>query len=363
MPRRPCPEIYPLMAAPVIPPTGALAIPSAVEGGDAIVIREISPVLRNALSSTMGAAVVATTVTPLDVVKIRLQAHVCPIGGSSPCEDPLHVEGSLDAARKIIRSDGIRGLWRGLNVTLLLAIPTTGLYFTLYESFRERLALLNPECPTPTIALLSGAAARIATSTASSPLELARTSLQAGVGGPHATVTSVLRHVRQTQGVLAWWRGLAPTLMRDAPFSALYWSIYETLKDPTRSPFPRRMFQNGKEFGVYLAAGIGAGGFAAFCTVPPDVLKTRRQAMNVPSGSARVAIPPITSFQIARVIVSTEGIRGLFRGAGPRVAKVAPACAIMMTSFEFFKSLLGGRKECPPGKKSQFNDDSDNRAV
>lgn len=302
---------------------------------------QFTKVVRNALSSTLGASVVATVVTPLDVVKVRLQAHVCPVGGSSPCEDPKHVGGSFDAARKIVRHEGVRGLWRGLNVTLLLAIPTTGLYFTLYEAFRERMSTSYPDMSKAVSAISAGALARIATATAASPLELARTTLQAGAGGPNATVLSVLKDLRRAQGTRALWRGLAPTLLRDAPFSAIYWSTYEGLKDPERSILPHRMFTHGSELGVYLGAGIGAGGLAAFCTVPADVIKTRRQALHRSKGMGLRTQEP-TPFMIARRIVDSDGVRGLFRGAGPRVAKVGPACAIMMGSYEFFRRMFGG---------------------
>lgn len=314
---------------------GTISTPSV---GDQTRTSKRHSIFRNAISSTMGASVVAVTVTPLDVVKVRMQAHVCPVGGASPCDDPMHVEGSIDAARKIIRAQGVRGLWRGLNVTLLLALPTTGLYFTLYEAFHDEIHARNPEESKSYAALFAGASARIATSTAASPLELARTSLQAGVGGPNATVVSVLTQIRRTDGVLALWRGLGPTLLRDVPFSAIYWSAYENLKDPERSILPHRFFSSGNEFSVYLGAGIGAGGLAAACTVPADVIKTRRQASLMPGNPVQLPSP----FAIARNIVQDEGMRGLFRGAGPRVAKVAPACAIMMGSYELLRKLLGG---------------------
>lgn len=187
---------------------------------------------------------------------------------------------------------------------------------------------------TPTSAIAAGATARSVAASLASPLELARTRLQAGYGGVDATVWSVLKHVKQQQGIRAWWRGLGPTLLRDAPFSAIYWSAYETLKDPQRSILPKRLFQGGSGFAVYLGAGIGAGGLAALCTVPPDVIKTRRQSL---IGSADTAGPMV----MARRILEDEGVRGLFRGAGPRVAKVAPACAIMMGSYEVFREVLG----------------------
>lgn len=319
-------------------------LPSTAESPANSLPPGLANVLRNAASSTMGAGVVATVVTPMDVVKVRLQAHVCPVGGHNPCEDPKHVGGSFDALRKIIRSDGIRGLWRGLNVTLLLAIPTTGIYFTLYEAFRERIILAKPDLPSAVVPLIAGAAARTAAASAASPLELARTNLQAGAVDRSSTVASVLRDLRRTHGVTSWWRGLGPTLLRDAPFSAIYWSAYEKLKHPTRSPLPRFAFAPGNEVPLYLASGIGAGGLAAFCTVPADVIKTRRQT-TMAGNAAATGANTSSSFQIVREIMAAEGIRGLFRGAGPRVAKVAPACAIMMGTFETFRRILGSNPD------------------
>jgi solute carrier family 25 protein 39/40 len=38
--------------------------------------------------------------------------------------------------------------------------------------------------------------------------------------------------------------------------------------------------------------------------------------------------------------VEEEGMRGLVKGIVPRTAKVAPACALMIASYEFFKQLF-----------------------
>lgn len=299
----------------------------------------LKSVFRNAAASTLGASVVALLVTPLDVVKVRLQTHVCPVGGVMPCADPKHVGGTADAVRKIMRTEGPRGLWRGLPVTLVLAVPTTGLYFTMYEAIRARTGESYPGISQVTSASFSGACARIITATAASPLELARTSLQAGVGGPNATVASVLSTLHKRDGFFALWRGLCPTLMRDAPFSAIYWSSYESLKTPDKSPFPHHFFVKGNEMALYLGAGVGAGGLAAFLTIPADVVKTRRQTFHGPSSGTKL---PSSTLSIAHHIVLSEGVRGLFKGAGPRIAKVAPACAIMMGSYELFQKLFGG---------------------
>lgn len=45
-------------------------------------------------------------------------------------------------------------------------------------------------------------------------------------------------------------------------------------------------------------------------------------------------------FTVLGKIVSEHGYRGLYAGLGPRIAKVAPACAIMIGSYEYCKNYF-----------------------
>ncbi len=47
-----------------------------------------------------------------------------------------------------------------------------------------------------------------------------------------------------------------------------------------------------------------------------------------------------STLSTARTIVEGQGIKGLFVGLTPRVLKIAPACAIMISSYEFFKRFF-----------------------
>lgn len=96
-------------------------------------------------------------VTPLDVVKIRLQQqtrpfpkgecfyyhnglmeHVCvSCEVRKPCEwyqRPGNFRGTADAIVKIARHEGIRSLWSGLSPTMVMALPATVFYFTTYDN-------------------------------------------------------------------------------------------------------------------------------------------------------------------------------------------------------------------------------------
>ena len=41
---------------------------------------------------------------------------------------------------KIARVEGVASLWSGLPPTLLMAVPTTVVYFTCYEQLRRKIA-------------------------------------------------------------------------------------------------------------------------------------------------------------------------------------------------------------------------------
>ncbi len=86
--------------------------------------------------------------------------------------------------------------------------------------------------------------------------------------------------------------------------------------------------------------------------MPFDVGKTRTQVYR-DSGSAVakkaagsvVAAEERPMIQLLWHIFGTEGVSGLFKGWIPRTLKVAPACAIMISSYEVGKRVFRGMNE------------------
>lgn len=52
------------------------------------------------------------------------------------------------------------------------------------------------------------------------------------------------------------------------------------------------------------------------------------------------SLPKVGTIAILQRIFEQNGVRGIFAGVIPRVVKVAPACAIMITSFEYGKAFF-----------------------
>lgn len=80
-----------------------------------------------------------------------------------------------------------------------------------------------------------------------------------------------------------------------------------------------------------FVGGALSGWTVASITSPFDVLKTRRQAvvMSAPT-TGEVTRMTLLTLQISR----KEGVSALFVGLSPRMAKIAPACRVMIASFE-----------------------------
>ncbi|NXC89645.1 S2539 protein, partial [Cercotrichas coryphoeus] len=313
------------------------------------------------------------SVTPLDVVKIRLQAQRTPFSkvlavqsvpwGAQPatwkcflycnglmdhlyvCQNgngctawykaPGHFTGTLDAFVKITRNEGIRSLWSGLPPTLVMAVPATVIYFTAYDQLRDYLhARLGGR--SPSIPLLAGALARLGAVTVISPLELIRTKMQSQQLS-YRELRLCIRSAVAQDGWLSLWRGWGPTVLRDVPFSALYWFNYELV----RTWLCRQAWLDGATFTVSFISGAISGTVAAVLTLPFDVVKTQRQ---IELGDSEVqpvkASKPPSTWQLMQRIRAESGTRGLFAGFLPRVIKVAPACAIMITTYEFGKSFF-----------------------
>ncbi|KAF4800614.1 Solute carrier family 25 member 40 [Turdus rufiventris] len=192
-------------------------------------------IVQQAIASCCGAIITSLFVTPLDVIKTRLQAqsnpfhkgkyfvyssgltdHVCVCenaGSKAWHKKPGNFKGTLDAFVKIIRIEGIKSLWSGLPPTLIMAIPTTAIYFTCYDQLSE--ALKN----------------------------------RPGKHDEHIPV-------------------IAGSLSR-----SMYWYNYERFK----KMMCKEVGANEPTFFVSFTSGAASGSIAAVVTQPFDVVKTYRQ--------------------------------------------------------------------------------------
>ncbi|KAE8444129.1 hypothetical protein EG329_000817 [Mollisiaceae sp. DMI_Dod_QoI] len=282
---------------------------------------------------------------------------------------------TFDGLKKIARNEGFTTLWRGLSPTLVMTVPANIIYFTGYDWLRfNQKSPINRLFSDNYAPLAAGATARIFAAGVVSPIEMFRTRMQASrsTGGAHfaETVKGVAEMVA-ANGYTSLWRGLTLTLWRDVPFSGIYWWGYESIRgaltEVRERGRGRALANEGSEarararsrsqsrenhmatFSDSFIAGASSGAVASVITMPFDVGKTRRQVFVDPGtqpGVEKVLAPEERSMpRFLWHIFKTEGISGLFKGWIPRTLKVAPACAIMISSYEVGKRTFRSANE------------------
>jgi solute carrier family 25 protein 39/40 len=409
--------------------SGSSSIPAAGDGKGSSVA-DITAT-QKMVSAMSGSLLTSLLVTPLDVVRVRLQSQKAPrstvdfsklaittsslspaqtaeLGITSCCREVFFSGGNaeiclaapridgitsappapaecaveevqrrtfsstFDGLRKIARNEGVATLWRGLSPTLVMAIPSNIIYFTGYDYLRFNSNSPFSRFSDTSAPLTAGSAARILAATAVSPIELVKTRMQAASGASTSNhLVEAFESVKGmvgTHGYTALWRGLTLTLWRDVPFSGLYWWGYESIRSRLTDYREQRqgsslsfeeelaearrrsqVQENHTEtFVDAFTAGALSGAFASFITTPFDVGKTRTQIYQDTSKKVKqsAAAPEQRSMvSLLWHIFKTEGASGLWKGWIPRTLKVAPACAIMISSYEVGKRAFRGVNE------------------
>ena len=249
-----------------------------------------------------------------------------------------------------------------------MAIPANVIYFTGYDSLRS-----NPHSPIRKYVsdgyapLIAGSIARVAAASVISPVEMFRTRMQAATSGSGTGVfTETLGGVKsmvRSQGYTSLWRGLTLTMWRDVPFSGIYWWGYEAVRNAltnvrdSQAHVLGRPRANSRDQQDHTAtfmdsfiAGAVSGAVASVITTPFDVGKTRQQVLErepswkvqAPASSSKskgLRPEELSMPRFLHQIWKEEGAAGLFKGWVPRCLKVAPACAIMISSYEVGKKM------------------------
>lgn len=261
--------------------------------------------MERAAAAFVGYCIGAVVVLPFDRLKTIMQVEArtgCNIS-------------SVAAFKQVLRNQGVRGLYQGFNPHMLIA-PFTMLYFSIYDELAQRGAG-NPAAP-----LYAAVVARTLETSARMPLELVRTQMQAASGT--VTFTQCLRAQWHQPGHL-WFRGFVPTLLRDVPFSAIYWVTYEYSKNRLKTPTNMVSNDGFQRFVHGFNCGAFAGMVAALATTPTDVIKTVKQH-HVEVGNSP------TYVDILREIIQNP--RLAFAGVGPRLVRIPLGLSTMMAGLE-----------------------------
>ncbi|KAG7205157.1 hypothetical protein KM043_018253 [Ampulex compressa] len=295
------------------------AVSSPEERG--IIVQILESGYRFVLGS-IGGAVGATAVYPIDLVKTRMQNQRT---GSYIGE--LMYRNSFDCCKKVIRHEGFFGLYRGLIPQLMGVAPEKAIKLTVNDFVRDKFMDKNGNLPMYG-EIISGACAGGSQVIFTNPLEIVKIRLQVAgeiAGGAKVRAWSVVREL----GLLGLYKGARACFLRDVPFSAIYFPMYAHTK-------ARMADEGGYNTPLSLLfSGAIAGVPAAALVTPADVIKTRLQVVAREGQTTYNGL-----LDCARKIYREEGARAFWKGATARVFRSSPQFGVTLFTYELLQRLF-----------------------
>ncbi|OZJ02992.1 hypothetical protein BZG36_03134 [Bifiguratus adelaidae] len=192
--------------------------------------------------------------TPSDLVKLRAQGF----------HGPTQAGRSLKVARHVLRTEGLRGFYRGSWVTLLRDAPSYGIYFMVYEAFKDFLKADGTSSYLIDSAklLTAGGMAGVIGWVSIYPLDVIKSRLQVQSVSNNAQQEKQMRHPHlakapctpitpkpitngqvykgiidcaiksyRQEGLQVFGRGLGATIIRAFPVNAVTFFVYEVMME------------------------------------------------------------------------------------------------------------------------------------
>ncbi|KAF7809500.1 mitochondrial carnitine/acylcarnitine carrier-like protein [Senna tora] len=152
--------------------------------------------------------------------------------------------------------------------------------------------------------------------------------------------------VKQTvaaEGPRGLYKGMGAPLATVAAFNALLFTVRGQMETLLRS-HPGAPLSVSQQ----VVCGAGAGVAVSFLACPTELIKCRLQAQSAlaGSGTAAVAVKYGGPMDVARHVLRSEGgVKGLFKGLFPTMAREIPGNAAMFGAYEAVKQLLAGGQD------------------
>ncbi|KAM0435167.1 hypothetical protein ACHAPT_003257 [Fusarium lateritium] len=304
----------------------ALEATKAKIAGGSVLMGVLSSVYSFGLGAVAG-AFGAFMVYPIDLVKTRLQNQ----RGAQPGQRLY--KNSIDCFQKVVRNEGVRGLYSGILPQLVGVAPEKAIKLTVNDLARKLLSDKNGNIPL-WAEMVAGGSAGGCQVVFTNPLEIVKIRLQVQgevaktvEGAPKRSAIWIVRNL----GLVGLYKGASACLLRDVPFSAIYFPTYSHLK----KDFFGESATNKLGVLQLLTAGAIAGMPAAYLTTPCDVIKTRLQV------EARKGEATYNGLRhAAKTIWKEEGFTAFFKGGPARIFRSSPQFGFTLAAYEFLHTML-----------------------
>eukprot|EP00698_Gefionella_okellyi_P026054 TRINITY_DN9810_c0_g1_i1.p1 TRINITY_DN9810_c0_g1~~TRINITY_DN9810_c0_g1_i1.p1 ORF type:complete len:276 (-),score=57.86 TRINITY_DN9810_c0_g1_i1:130-957(-) len=246
---------------------------------------------------------------PFDTVKVRLQTSGA-------------YKGPMDCLVRVVRTEGITALFRGITAPLWGAAAANAVAFFTYEELKRQLSADDGSIDIGHVALAGGLAG-LAISLVWTPVELVKCRQQT-VGSQYRGSVDCMKKTYQQEGLRGFFKGHVPTMVREFPGCMVFFGAYEAvirgMTPAEQQPSPLAIIVAGS------TAGIGY-----WCSVfPVDTIKSRIQ----------VATTHQSILGTAQQLIREGGVRKLYAGLGVTLVRAVPVNSSLFLVYDLVTRLL-----------------------
>ncbi|KAI1139595.1 mitochondrial phosphate carrier protein [Hypoxylon sp. FL0543] len=295
----------------------------------------LSELARYAFSGAICCSFTHALLTPVDVVKTRVQL-----------EPATYNRGLTGGMRQIATNDGAAALLTGFGPTVTGYFLQGAFKFGGYEFFKRKTNdWLGPEKAAANrnaVYLTSSAAAEFLGDILLCPFEAARIRL---VSQPSfaSNMLSALGRMARYEGMSGLYSGFTPILLKQIPYTMATFVVYEKAIEAAYLWVNKETASNTTLSGVNLGCGLVAGMAAAIVSQPADTVLSK---INKEKG-----LPGEGTGRRIFNIVTQLGLRGSYTGIGPRLVMVGGMTAVQFGIYGHIQRALGATSSVAEVKK------------
>lgn len=302
-------------------------------------------VMISMISGLFGGSTAKLITHPVDTLKAKIQVNA----GRT---------GILKVLANTYKNEGVRGLYRGLPVSVLGSVPGCVLYFGAYEFAKKKLLMFSNLSHSEFIMyFLGGMFAETVSCMVFVPVDVIKERRQVQTNLKSYSYSSdidALFTILRTEKLRGIYKAYGATVMSFGPMSAFYFMFYEYLKGffvrNDAKTYLQRVkkedFEKLKEmkldisFKESLFCSAIAGALASIITNPLDLVKLRMQVQRASSTYKPEEAVYKNLLQGLIHVGKTEGISGLYKGSLARALYHSPTTALSMSFLEMIKPTV-----------------------
>ncbi|KAI3672369.1 hypothetical protein L6452_38455 [Arctium lappa] len=270
---------------------------------------------------------------PFDFVRVLLEGAIAGAAAGVVVESVLYPLDTIKTRLQTVRGGGkiiLKGLYSGLVGNLAGVLPASAIFIGVYEPTKQKLLKSFPENLSALAHLTAGAVGGAASSIVRVPTEVVKQRMQTG---HFASAPDAVRLIVAKEGFKGLFAGYSSFLLRDLPFDAIQFCIYEQLRIGYKLAAKRNL--SDPENAVI---GAFAGAITGAVTTPLDVIKTRLMVQGSSNQYTSIS-------HCVGTILKEEGASAFLKGMGPRVLWIGIGGSIFFGVLEKTKQLLAAQRD------------------